>query len=246
LHIIDESYTYEDFLKRVNKKRKFHNFRKRQLLKYLRDNFRPGLRLLDVGTSDGSFLKAMKDEGFEVLGVDPESKFSEFCEGYFQIKIIPKFLEEANFTNKSFDVVTVFGVLEHIYDPHKFIQSVFDLLKESGFLYMAIPSVFSVHSYSIAKGHTCLYSKHTLTQALESNGFRVLNIDEPGLGNVYYDRIEVFATKNEKPLNYKFYAKDKLSSLKRYLKWSIFRGHFEWHYFNIYYFIKNRILKIVR
>lgn len=246
LRIIDESYTYEDFLRRIEEKKKFHNFRRGQLLRFLGNNFKTGLRLLDVGTSDGSFLKLMKDEGFEVLGVDPESKFSEYCEKYFQIKIIPKFLEDVEFQRDSLDIVTVFGVLEHIYNPHKFVQSIFNILKNGGFLYMAIPGVFSVHSYSIAKGHTCLYSKNTLSQLLESNGFKILNIEEPGLGNVYHDRIEIFASKNTKPSNYKFQVKDNFLNIKRYLNWSVFRGHFEWHYFNFYYFFKNRINKIIR
>lgn len=244
LRIINESYTYNDFLKRLNKKKKFYDFRKKQLFRYLGDDFRQGMRLLDVGTSDGSFLKVMKDAGFDVLGVEPESRFSEYCRKLFQIEIIPDFLEKAPLQKEYFDIVTVFDVLEHIYRPHKFIQSIFDILKPGGRFYMAIPGVLGVHSYSIAKGHTCLYSKSSLKQLLEAGGFRVLNIEDGGMGNIFNDHIEVFAIKDNVLPNYKYRLNDKFPDIRCYLKWSVFRGHFEWHYFKICDFINNRINRL--
>jgi hypothetical protein len=93
---------------------------------------------------------------------------------------------------------------------------------------MAIPTVFYVHSGSIARSHTCLYSKNTLSQALEANGFKVLNINEPGLGNVFYDRTEIFASKAAPAAGYRFNVRDSYFKVKAVLNCRILAGHFEW------------------
>jgi SAM-dependent methyltransferase len=127
-----------------------------------------------------------------------------------------------------FDIATVFGVFEHIYDPNRFLSVIHKILKPGAFLYMAIPTVFYIHSGSIARSHTCLYSKNTLTQILEANGFKILNTNEPGLGGIFYNRTEIFASKDSPAAGYKFHAGDSYLRIKSKLNWRIFSGHFEW------------------
>ncbi|MHB0866608.1 MAG: class I SAM-dependent methyltransferase [Thermoleophilia bacterium] len=83
---------------------------------------RPG-RLLDIGFGDGSFLYFMKETGWDVMGVDYNEEMVERVREAGIDAVVGQ-LEDAHFVDGEFDVVTLWGVLEHVQSPTETIREI--------------------------------------------------------------------------------------------------------------------------
>ena len=81
------------------------------------DKYQPTGRLLDIGFGDGSFLYFMNQCGWEVAGVDFNEKMVALVKDELGIDAQAGELEDAGYGEKAFDVVTLWGVLEHVQSP---------------------------------------------------------------------------------------------------------------------------------
>jgi|TARA_R110002110_G_scaffold49502_9_gene146913 SAM-dependent methyltransferase len=98
-------------------------------------NGSPG-SLLDIGAGTGDFLKLAKDNGWDVKGVEPNDGASNLArkknlEIYENIDML---------SGKTFDVVTLWHVLEHLPDLEIITQKIEDLIKPGGTLIVAVPN----------------------------------------------------------------------------------------------------------
>jgi SAM-dependent methyltransferase len=103
--------------------------------------FRHNGSLLDVGSSRGNFLIAMRGARFSVYGVEPSSQNSEFARSANQIDTYTGTIEEflSAPTRRNFDVITVLNVIEHLPDPKQVLNGLRDLLVDGGLLVLAVP-----------------------------------------------------------------------------------------------------------
>lgn len=103
--------------------------------------FRRSGSVLDVGSSRGNFLIAMRAAGFSVFGVEPSPKNSEFARSANAIDSYTGTIEEflAAPTRRDFDVITVLNVIEHVPDPKQVLAGLRELLVEGGLLILAVP-----------------------------------------------------------------------------------------------------------
>lgn len=83
---------------------------------------RPG-RLLDIGFGDGSFLYFMRECGWDVAGVDFNEKMVESLKET-GIDARAGQLEDAGYQDGEFDVVTLWGVLEHVQSPRETVAEI--------------------------------------------------------------------------------------------------------------------------
>jgi len=88
---------------------------------------------LDIGAGDGAFLEELLALGFQtVTGVEPSeapiAAAKPSVRGYLKCGI---FAAE-QFAAKSFDLVTCFQVIEHVWDPVKIAADAYALLKPGG------------------------------------------------------------------------------------------------------------------
>ena len=93
-------------------------------------------KILDIGSGGGAFLKACKDRNIEAEGIEPNKWLVNYSKKKYDIKISTK-----NFykVRKSYDVVSLFDVLEHIPDINFTIQKIFKLVKKNGYLIINVP-----------------------------------------------------------------------------------------------------------
>ena len=111
--------------------------------------------LLDVGCGDGGFLRAAQREGFTVSGTE----ISPFAAERVRHLCIPLYqgpLEEASFPPGSFDIVTLWHVLEHMSDPLRALRKAHTLLRDQGVLFVAVPNLENTPAqllYRMVKGH---------------------------------------------------------------------------------------------
>ncbi|WP_024768614.1 class I SAM-dependent methyltransferase [Aquimarina macrocephali] len=92
--------------------------------------------LLDIGAGTGDFLSAAKNRGWKIEGVEPNNQAKELAKQ----KGIDLKPETANLDSKSFDVITMWHVLEHIPDLQLQIRELRRLLKPNGFVIIAVPN----------------------------------------------------------------------------------------------------------
>jgi SAM-dependent methyltransferase len=78
-----------------------------------------GSKVLDIGCGSGSFLKQLAKNGFHCTGIDPNQKEEQGSNW----QILGGFVEDYEFSEKSFDTVVSFKTLEHIPDAKSTLQS---------------------------------------------------------------------------------------------------------------------------
>lgn len=98
------------------------------------DKYRDHGRLLDIGFGDGSFLYFMKQCGWDVAGVDFNEKMVELVRDELGIEAVTGQLEDAGYPDDSFDVVTLWGVLEHVQSPSRTIEEISRITGEGALL----------------------------------------------------------------------------------------------------------------
>jgi 2-polyprenyl-3-methyl-5-hydroxy-6-metoxy-1,4-benzoquinol methylase len=96
-------------------------------------------QILDVGTGTGFFLNEMKENGWQVTGTEKSSDARDFAKKEFNLDNLPS---EELFTlkDKSFDVITLWHVLEHIHLLNENMETFHRLLNEKGKLIIAVPN----------------------------------------------------------------------------------------------------------
>ena len=93
-------------------------------------------RVLDIGAGVGDFLSVAKKEGWETIGVEPSEKAKTIA----KTKGV-KFVENlSELESNSFDVITMWHVLEHVPDLEKQIQELKRLVKPTGIVIIAVPN----------------------------------------------------------------------------------------------------------
>ena len=97
------------------------------------------IRLLDIGSGTGYFLNAAKDRGYQVAGIEKDSKAREYAITSFGIDVKDEQSLWA-IENESFDVVTLWHVLEHIENLNKVVEKIKSILKPDGVLIIALPN----------------------------------------------------------------------------------------------------------
>lgn len=91
-------------------------------------------KLLDVGCSMGLFLELAQEAGFDSSGIDVSEYALRQAKKRFAGQVWRTELAKANFPNRSFDVITLFDVLEHLQDPRRELKKAQQLLKDDGIL----------------------------------------------------------------------------------------------------------------
>jgi SAM-dependent methyltransferase len=98
--------------------------------------------VLDVGCGSGNFLLCMRGTGFSVFGIEPSKTGSEYTEASNGVEVFKGMVEEylALPDHKSFDVVTLLNVLEHLTDPARTLIQVSQLMNPGGILAIVVPN----------------------------------------------------------------------------------------------------------
>jgi len=92
--------------------------------------------VLDIGAGTGDFLKAAAEKSWVVQGVEINPAAREIAKS----KNIELFESIDDFQGETFDVVTLWHVLEHLPDLYQTVQKIEALVKEGGTLVIAVPN----------------------------------------------------------------------------------------------------------
>ncbi|CEN35478.1 class I SAM-dependent methyltransferase [Capnocytophaga cynodegmi] len=148
------------------------------------------IQLLDIGAGTGDFvLSCKKQMNWETTGIEPNEKARQLAEKK-QIRLLENY---DDLKEKSFDVITLWHVLEHIPDLENQIQKINSLLKEDGILIVAVPNYKSWDAqhykqfwaaYDVPR-HLWHFSKTSIQKIFIPKGFQLLEI-KPMLFDAFY------------------------------------------------------------
>ena len=93
-------------------------------------------KLLDIGAGTGDFLTVAKNDGWQTVGIEPSAKAKEIA-----IKKGVNFAQDlASLESNSFDIITMWHVLEHVPNLEEYISELKRLIKPSGTIIIAVPN----------------------------------------------------------------------------------------------------------
>lgn len=112
------------------------------------EEFQRGGRLLDVGCGTGVFLEEILRSGrWQVVGIDPTERAAVYARTALQVEIHQGRFSEVALPANSFDVITLWHVLEHLDHPIADLRHAHQLLKENGWLVFAIPNIEGLEAH---------------------------------------------------------------------------------------------------
>lgn len=134
-------------------------------------------KILDVGCAGGGWLKVIQDKGWDCYGFDlVETQYKE--DG---IDIKYGYLPESDYPDYFFDVVSAWGVMEHIHEPSKYFRSINRLLKNKGMFIFLVPNGNSLWSRWAYKEdiprHLHFFRLKTLKSYAQKYGFNIKMIE---------------------------------------------------------------------
>lgn len=170
--------------------------------------------IFEIGCGNGSFAKALKQEGFAITaGVDFSSSGIEVArrenpEIRFEVGSA---YDDLRSRYGTFSVVISLEVIEHLYSPRKFAKSAFDLLEPGGKLIVSTPFHGYFKNLALAltgkmdqhftalwdHGHIKFWSKATLRKLFEESGFQDIHFRTSGRIPIFAKSIVVIASRQK-------------------------------------------------
>lgn len=141
-------------------------------------------RILDIGCGNGDFLKVSTDLGYDTTGVDISKEAVDYCvkSGYKA-----ELMSDFEGVEKTFDVITMWDVIEHVQNPMELVNFAKKYLKEGGVIVIKTPlhkqfSFWLVKSFPFLSrsvlqipAHIQFYSDKSMKNLLENMDFEILN-----------------------------------------------------------------------
>lgn len=144
--------------------------------------------LLEVGPGFGTFSSVATESGIfkHVVAVEPTPELAQACRDR-GVKVIEKRIEDLGDEIEKADVVVAFEVIEHLFDPRRFLDGIKPRMNQGGLLVLSCPNglgfdiaMLGAGALAVDAEHVNLFNPSSLSGLLESVGFEVLKSHTPG------------------------------------------------------------------
>ena len=144
---LSDYYKTEDYISHTDSKRNlfekvYHLVRSISLKKKLKliNSFQSlEKNLLDVGCGTGDFLQVAQQNNWNISGIEPNEQARQIANQKTNNSVFDS-EQLVKFKNHSFDVITLWHVLEHLPNLEQQVLTLKTLLKENGTLIVAVPN----------------------------------------------------------------------------------------------------------
>ncbi len=141
-------------------------------------HYKSGGAILDLGCSSGGFLAGLKDSSWALSGIEMSDDVARKARAKCGADVFVGDILDAPFAKGSFDVITCFHVLEHLYQPREIFTKVSEWLKPGGLFYFMVPNIdsagchiFKSHWYALElPRHLSHFSPRSLRTLAQSVG----------------------------------------------------------------------------
>ena len=138
--------------------------------------------ILDAGCGGGLFLGMLRERGFRVLGLDNSDNAARIAWRQQGAPSVCAALDAAPFAPHTVACVTMFHVLEHLYDPRVYLRAAHELLVPDGRLIVQVPNLASWQFRIFGRAwngvdvprHLFDFRSRDLERLLESCGFTIV------------------------------------------------------------------------
>ncbi len=138
-----------------------------------------GHRLLDIGAHVGVFVEVAQARGWEAFGLEP-SKWAVDVGRSMGLNMIQGTLRDVQLDANTFDLVTMWDVIEHLYDPLNDLREIARILKPGGLVCIHTMNIDSPFARLMGKRwpwlvemHLYFFTPPTLSAMAEKAGLRV-------------------------------------------------------------------------
>lgn len=145
--------------------------------------------VLDVGSGPGYFLRAGKQRGWRVVGIEPSPIAAGFAREQHGVTVLDGMFDEGKLPDVGLlDVVHMSEVLEHVRDPFEIIGLAKRCLRPGGLVCISVPNDFNPLQAAVHHGrdddspwwvvpdhHLNYFSFESLEAFLDRLGFKVVD-----------------------------------------------------------------------
>ena len=159
-------------------------------------------KILDIGCGTGDFINYLKEKGWVTAGIETDGGARKIATEKNHQRVFEN-IEKLN--GEKFDVITMWHVLEHVYDLNTFLKSIYTLLNEKGLLVVGVPNNASYDAKFYKENwyaydppiHLSHFRIKDIKELATAHNFKIKNID-PLIFDAYY--ISMLSSKKSKKL----------------------------------------------
>lgn len=186
--VLGDYYKAEEYISHTNTKKGlvnklYHLVRSRTLKKKLDlvKSYVPRGTILDYGCGTGMFLETCKSAGWETFGMEPDDEARKIASKSNLNLFSDKGRINTYITDKQFDVITLWHVLEHVTDMEETLSFFKRRLTKKGILIIAVPNHVSFDArhykehwaaFDVPR-HLHHFEKKTIKRLVEGSGFQL-------------------------------------------------------------------------
>lgn len=143
------------------------------------DEIKNAKKVLDIGCGKGVFLNVLKEAGKETHGLEPDSNAVKILEKNGH-QAIQGDIFTAKIADNSYDLVTMFQVIEHIDDHESLVREVYRILKPGGYFIAETPNLASLSAQNKKNcwvnldmpRHLIIHSPQSIKNLLQKENFQ--------------------------------------------------------------------------
>ena len=144
----------------------------------------------DIGCGTGEILHVAKELGWDVKGVETNTRAVVFSKNKYGLDIEKSLIHQSNANKYLSDstIVSLFGVLEHLFEPTKLISIISTATPVGSYLVIEVPHYPSISCFSqivfphnvnrimSPPLHLMIFTLESLDWLLTKNGYKITNI----------------------------------------------------------------------
>jgi len=144
--------------------------------------------ILEIGCGSCFILKKLKNEGYNVIGLDP-SPFTVKEALKEDIKVYKGFFPNP-YLKENFDLIFHIDVLEHVDKPIEFLMGIRKKIKNPGYIIIKVPdcteSIKAGDISFITHQHVNNFTENSLKNLVRFCGFKILKFEKSKFGSSLY------------------------------------------------------------
>lgn len=140
--------------------------------------------LLDIGCGEGDLLTIAAGEGWQITGTEISPQAAAKANQLLPDRVLTGELINLNLPNNSYDLITIYHVIEHLLDPVSILVKIQQLLKSDGIAFIETPNIASLGakikgkkwSHITPPEHITYFQPSSLQYALKQAGFQKVQV----------------------------------------------------------------------
>ena len=215
---------YSDYIRDKQVLEKNFNLRLKVLEAFLENT--SDKRLLEIGSAYGFFLNLAKNRFKTVFGIDISQSGVDYAREQLKLNACNEDFLKHDFLDERFDVVYLWDTIEHLRDPHLYLEKASRLMTKGGLIAITTGDIQSVNARWRKEKwrllhpptHLHFFSKKSIDRMLKRYGFKVIYNKYCGfyrsIDNIAYN---ILILRNRKKFIYDFLNNNGLTRPDIYL-----------------------------